>query len=116
MFANGAYATVWRFFDKGRYSIVEMSTSKKDHESGEFKNDFASKYVRFVKEAHTKLLELEERDRIRIINCGVTVEQGKDGKWYTNFIVFDFEKPGESSSDNTTAPDFVPEDDDDLPY
>ena len=36
MFSTNSFAKIWRFEDKGRYAVVEMSTSKKDRETGEY--------------------------------------------------------------------------------
>ena len=117
MFANNSFARVWRNEDKGRYSVVEMSTSKKDRETGEYKTDFTSKYVRFLGKAHEKLDDLQENGRIKIINCGVTVEPSSEGKWFTNFLVFDFENADSAgaSTPQTDNSEVVVEDDD-LPF
>ena len=115
MFAVNNYAKIWNHEDKGRSSLVEMSTSRKDRETGEYRNDFSSKYVRFVGKAHDKLANLQENGRILITECGVTIEPGNDGKYYTNFKVFDFENAdaGRASSPMVAS---VEDDDDDLPY
>ena len=88
MFKNKAYATVWNVVDKGKYCDVEMSTSKKN-ESGEYETDFSSKYVRFVKGAADFARKLKPKDRIKILECGVSNgKSDKDDKWYTSFLVF----------------------------
>ena len=77
--------------------------------------------MRFVGSAHDKLSELQENGKIKILNCGVTVEPSTDGKWYTNFLVFDFEN---ADANGASAPrtasyegdQFVADDEDDLPY
>lgn len=104
MFSNGSYATIWANEDKGNYSVLEMTTSKKDKESGEYKTDFSSKFVRFVGQAHNKAkkYKLDRQSRIKIESCGVTVEPGNNNKWYTNFVVFDFSLP---ESNNKSADD-----------
>ena len=120
MFAVNNYAKIWNHEDKGRSSIVNMSTSRKDRETGEYKNDFSSKYVRFVGKAHDKLADLQDNGRILITECGVTVEPGNDGKYYTTFKVFDFENANSATaSASKTASEtdqWVAEEDDDLPY
>jgi hypothetical protein len=88
MFKNKAYATVWNVVDKGKYCDVEMSTSKKN-EDGEYETDFSSKYVRFVKTAADMAKKLKPKDRIQILECGVSNgKSDKDDKWYTSFLVF----------------------------
>lgn len=104
MFSVGSYATIWANEDKGKYSVVEMSTSRKDKETDEYKTDFSSKFVRFVGQAHSKAkkYDLDRKSRIKIESCGVTVEPSNNGNWYTNFIVFDFSLP---ESNNKSADD-----------
>lgn len=118
MFSNGSYATIWAREDKGNYSVMEMSTSRKDKESGEYKTDFSSKFVRFVGSAHKKAskYELERQSRIKIESCGVTVEKGKNNNWYTNFIVFDFSLMG-SQNENAGVDEYEGDysEDDELP-
>lgn len=118
MFSVGSYATIWANEDKGNYSVVEMSTSRKDKESGEYKTDFSSKFVRFVGQAHSKAKKyaLDRKSRIKIENCGATVEPGNNGVWYTNFLVFDFslaEGNNKSAVDDSYEGDY--DEDDELP-
>jgi len=91
MFGEGRYASIWATEDKGKYTNVELSTSVKSKETGEYETDFSSKYVTFLSEAHKKAAKLQRKDRIKIGPCGVTTRKGKDDKYYTNFLVFDFE-------------------------
>lgn len=123
-FSQGAFAKVWGFEDKGKYSLVSMSTSKKDHETGDYKYDFSSKFVRFVGKAHDHLATLQENGRIKIGECAVTVMPGQDGKWYTNFTVYSFENADEAGANSPRVSNamvdesdqFVAEEEDDLPY
>lgn len=118
MFSLGSYATIWGCEDKGNYSLVEMSTSRKDKKTEKYKTDFSSKYVRFVGKAHDKAKKdnLGRKDRIKIGNCGVTVELGQDGRWYTNFIVFEFDSAeGHNSSNHKEEYDGDYDEDDELP-
>lgn len=118
MFSNGSYATIWANEDKGNYSVVEMSTSRKDKETDEYKTDFSSKFVRFVGQAHSKAKKygLDRQSRIKIESCGATVEKGNNGNWYTNFIVFDFsvaEGNNKSTVDDSYEGNY--DEDDELP-
>jgi len=132
-FSQGSFAKVWRFEDKGKYSVVEMSTSRRDRETDEYKTDFSSKFVKFLGKAHEHLADLQENGRIKITSCAVTVEPGQDGKWYTNFLVYGFENADEAGASsprvsNTAVEDesdqfvasvdprFPNEEDDDLPF
>lgn len=102
MFSNNSYAKLWEVEDKGKYSVVELSTSKKNKETNEYETDFSSKFVRFVGEAHNRVKKMDGTERIKLTNCGVTTSKYND-KWYTNFLVFDFEKA--DSSIKPSSPD-----------
>lgn len=39
-FRNNAYAKVWKSEDKGNYSVVELSTSKKNKQTDQYETDF----------------------------------------------------------------------------
>lgn len=91
MFKDGNFAKVWELEDKGKWTRVNMSTSRKNKDDGTYKTDFSSKFVKFIGKAHEMAKHLKENDRIKIVECGTTVEKGNDEKWYTNFLVFNFE-------------------------
>ena len=57
------HVTVWEVEDKGNYSIVSMSSSRKDKQTGEYKNS-NWKFTRFVGEAHKKANELSSKELI----------------------------------------------------
>ena len=65
-FRNGAYAKIWNSEDKGKYSVVELSTSKKNKETDEYETDFSSKFVRFIGAAHEALKNLGDRTRVKL--------------------------------------------------
>lgn len=112
MFKQGAYCTFWGFtIDNGRVN-VEMSSSRKNKNTGEYETDFSSKFVRFFNKAGDDVQDLQKGDRIKLGECGVTTYYNKDtGKNYTNFMVFDFEKVERSASKGSNSVD----DDDDVP-
>lgn len=101
MFSNNSFCKLWAVEDKGKYSVVELSTSRKNKETDEYETDFSSKFVRFVGEAHNRVKKMEGTERIKLLNCGVTTSKYND-KWYTNFLVFDFEK---ADSPKSSSPD-----------
>ena len=86
----GGYATIWKVEDKGKYSSVQLSTSRKK-EDGSYETDFSS-YVNFVGAAHTMAQGITQMTRIQIKNADVTkrYDKAKD-KEYVNFAVFDFD-------------------------
>lgn len=94
MFSSGSYATVWgvNTDDNGRVK-VDMSTSRKDKETGQYVTDFSSRFVNFVGDAKAMTANLQRGDRIRIDECGVSNGYNKETqKGYTNFFVFKAEQ------------------------
>ena len=91
-FRTGIYAKVWRFENKGNYSVVEISTSKKNKQTDQYETDFASKFVRFIGQAHADIQALQEGVKIKLGDIEVTNSYNKETKQgYTNFLVFSFE-------------------------
>ena len=119
MFGTGNYATVWAVEDKGKYSVVELSTSVRD-KNGEYVTDFSHKFVSFLGKAHEAAKNLSRKSRIKIGGCGVSNSYDKNkGREYVNFKVFDFEivdgsKP--SKKEKTKVETSVEDEDDDLPF
>lgn len=116
-FRTGAYATIWGVEDKGNYSVVELSTSKKNKE-GKYETDFSSKFVRFCGTAHTMAKDLKRNDRVKLGNCEVSTFKNKEGNWGYSFAVFSFENPEENNAKPKEAPVEATnnDDEDDLPY
>lgn len=106
MFSVGTYFKIWNVTDKGNYSEVECSTSAKNKMSGRYETDFSSKFVRFIGNAHKK--SPQPNERIKVTNCAVQNVYEKDGqKQYLKnptYLVFDFERDGESPSGNGYMP------------
>ena len=114
MFSNGSYASVWgnSVDDNGRVK-VELSTSRKDRETGQYTTDFNSKFVNFVGDAKELGRELQRGDRIRIDECGVSNGYNKETqKGYTNFFVFKAEKV----ESRMNHPNADPMPDEDVPF
>lgn len=90
-FHIGSYATVWSVEDKGKFSNVNLSTSRKNKQSGNYETDF-SDYVSFVGDAHKDASRLKARDRIKITGCDTTNRYDKErGQKFYNHTVFSFE-------------------------
>lgn len=115
------FATIWEIEDKTTYSLVKMSTSRKDKESGEYKNSNWS-YVRFVGEAHKKAHELNRKDRVVIKGGGISLEPyEKNGeKIYPKspqIVVFNWDWPEEKvypQNNDMDAPPMVASDEGDY--
>lgn len=124
-FRTGAYGTVWTVEDKGNYSNVKLTTSRKDKD-GNYQTDFSG-FVRFIGEAHKVADQLKEKDRIKIGDVDVTQTYNKETqKTYTNFALFTFEMADgvkktdppakkESPKKAPTKP-VDPDSDEDLPF
>lgn len=101
MFANNSYGKVWRIYpikEKGqKFTTIQMSTSRKNKD-GSYTTDF-SDYVKCVGKAHEKAAELESKDSIKIVKCGVTKIYDKEkDRNYETFILFDFEFANEKKN------------------
>lgn len=108
-FRQGAYAKIWEVTDEGNYSTANVSISRKDKDTGEYKIEFQDGYVRLVGNAHTFAQEHgwadgigDKGETIKISSCDVTNwYDNKKKKLYTNFVIFGFEIPEDDSSTGT---------------
>jgi hypothetical protein len=101
-FRTGAYAKVWKTEDKGNYSVVELSTSKKNKQTGKYETDFNGKFVRFIGQAHTDIKKYGDGIKIKLGDVEVTNSYNKETKiGYTNFLVFSFEAEESNTNTNT---------------
>lgn len=127
-FRQGAFAKVWKFENKGKYDVGQISISKKNKETNQYEVEFQDGYTRFVGNAHELLNSVDFPEKggltIKISSCDVTNHYDKDKKiTYTNYVIFGFELPnGETTSSapakkKETAPtDSFAEAEDDLPF
>jgi hypothetical protein len=100
-FRTGAFAKVWKTENKGNYSVVELSTSKKNKETEEYETDFSSKFVRFIGTAHQEIGDYT--GSIKLGDIEVTNSYNKETKVsYTNFLVYSFEIPESNNSGTKT--------------
>lgn len=103
-FRTGAFAKVWRFENKGNYSVVELSTSKKNKQTEQYETDFSGKFVRFIGQAHADIQSLQEGVKIKLGDVEVTNSYNKETKQaFTNFLVFSFEVADNSGNGQTPA-------------
>lgn len=99
MFSVNSYMKVWEVEDKGNYTICQISSSKKNQQTGQYETDFSAK-VKFVGKAHFK--HPIAGQNIKILNCGVSNKYDKEKKTlYTNYVVFDCECDNETNTTNT---------------
>lgn len=100
-FKQGNYAKVWKTTVYEKYTVVELSTSKKNKQSGEYEVDFQNSFVKFIGQAHRDATSLTRGTKIKIGECEVTSKYNKEKKQnYTDFLVYGFEL--ESNSPNLT--------------
>ena len=84
---------VWKFEDKNTHGVAEISTSKKNKETGKYETDFNEKFVRIAGGAYTKLKELPQGCRVRVKEFAVSNKWDNEKKVkYTNYTIFDIEE------------------------
>jgi len=121
--ARGQRVKVFKIEDKGNYSLVRFSTSRKDKRDDEYKYSNWS-FVRFVGRAHDRLSHVEEGDRIILDGAGISLEPYmKNGeKLYPKnpqIIVFNFNLLDEANIEDGgySEPDVEnDESDEDFPF
>ena len=132
-FQNGAFARVWEFTDKGTYGVINISTSKKNKDTGSYETDFQNKFVSVVGQAYQFIKGMnipKSGVSVKIGNCATTNKYDAGKKiTYWNCVVFGLEDAN-SNGGNSAAPaankakktapasDFAMLDDDDaqLPF
>lgn len=107
-FRQGGFATVWEIVYAGdKFTKARVSISRKNKQTDQYETNFSG-FVSFIGAAHTKISGLQERARIKILNCDVTNYYNKDEKReYTNYTIFDFEfidSSGNNQSAQSSAP------------
>ena len=117
---NDTYAKLWAVENKGKYSVVELSVSRKNKDTGEYETDFSDKFARFVGEAHTALQGMTGKERIKITSGDISNRYDKEKKvTYTNFVVFSFEKLDGENEKPKADTEFMQVDDadgDEIPF
>lgn len=119
-FREGAWATVWEVKKNpsGRSFNVNLSTSKKDRDTGEYETDWSG-YAMFAGDAAKKAATLKRGDRIKLNGCEVTTKYVKEQeKKYTNYTVWDYEPSEFSSGGGKSKPvdEYEGDDIDDTPF
>ena len=92
-FRQGGFLTCWSVEESktGNTTRVRLSSSRKNKETGEYEQDFSG-FCTFIGEAHKMAQNLQEKDRIKILECDVGTTYDKEkGKEYVNYKVFSFE-------------------------
>ena len=115
---EGQRVTIWSVENHDTYSMVKMSSSRKDQKSNEYKNSNWN-FVRFVAEAHKKASQLKERDRIELKGAGISSEAyiDKEGKKVypknPQIVVFNWDYLDAAPAEEKHP---VVEDDDKMPF
>lgn len=99
-FRKDSYATVWEVNPKTEVlTIIRISTSKKDKNTGTYEQDFSGFVACVGKNAAAAACKLHEKDRIKLGDVDVTTKYDKEKKiTYTNFACFGFELADKSDS------------------
>ena len=99
---SDTYAKLWNIDMKEKYSVVELSVSRKNKD-GKYETDFSYKFVRFVGTAHQKLQGMTGDERIKILSGDISNHYDKEkNTTYTNYVVFDFEVMSQKQQNPTT--------------
>jgi hypothetical protein len=105
-FGSGQFMKIWEVADKGSYTEVSMSSSKKNKQTGEYETDFSSKYVRFVGKAYQQRPMKDQR--IKITECAVTNVYQKNGEKQflknPSYVVFSYELQDSGTQSNGYVP------------
>lgn len=103
-FRKGAYAKIWSIEDKGNFTKVNLSVSKKNKTTGEYVTDFSG-FVNLVGTAYQESKKLKEGDSVKIGDCEVTTSYNKDTKTnYTNYAIFSLDSGDSTKSQSVSAP------------
>lgn len=106
-FQNGSYAKIWEFTDKGKYGVVNLSTSKKNKDTGVYETDFQHKFVSVVGQAYefAKGLAIPQNGAsVKIGNCATTNKyDGEKKVTYWNCTVFGLEDASFNGNSGNTA-------------
>ena len=85
---TGKFVSVFKVEDKGKYSVSNLTTSKKKQD-----NTYENMYwrARYVGAAHQKSLSLKDKDKIEITQAVIENNYDKENKtlWVT-VVIFDF--------------------------
>lgn len=126
----GGYAKIWSIENKGKYSLANISTSKKVKDEDRYETDFQDGYVRLIGSAHDKAQELnvpKSGISIQIKSCDVQNSYNPNNKTkYTTYIIYAFDvcdgkktnkmKDEKSEIDSAVAERAVVNEQEDLPF
>ena len=92
-FRQGGFMTVWSAepSKSGNTTRVRLSSSRKNKQTEKYEQVFSG-FCTFIGDAHRMAANLQERDRIKILECDVGTTYDKEKKVeYVNYKVFSFE-------------------------
>lgn len=92
-FRAGSYARIWSSEPiSDGVTKINLSISKKNKTTEQYETEFSG-FVKFIGTANAKnAAKLKDGDRIKLGDVDVTTFKSKsNGKYYTNFICFNFD-------------------------
>lgn len=113
-FRNGAWAKIWdiKIAENGKSASVKISISKKDEETGTYKQTFGQ-FVRFAGDALKKVKSLNAGTRVKLVSVDVENKYDKETKVTTYYhTVWDIQP----ASGSTAAQSSQTDDDGDIPF
>jgi len=115
---------VWDIDKRDKYALVRMSSSRKEKQSGDYKNSTWS-FVRFVGNAFSKIDTLSVEDNIVLKGAGISLEPYMDkdnNKQYPKnpqIVVFNWEQfvyENDGVAQGDAPPAVASSADEDLPF
>lgn len=118
-FRSGSYAKIWEVkpLESGKTTLVQLSISKKDKESGEYKQEFSGNTF-FVGEANQKARKtLIKGARVKLEDCDVRSTYDKEKKeTHYSFTVWKYSDPDGAASPAAESSFAEPSEASDSPY
>lgn len=120
--AKGQRARIFKIEDRGNYSLVTFSTWRKDKRDDTYKYSNWG-FTRFVGDAHKKLVNVSEGDKILLEGAGISREEYRDNDgeraWpkQPQVVVFNFKLIDDDySNEDFSEPEVEDDSGDDFPF
>lgn len=108
--SKGFWCKVWEIEDKGKYTSLKITTSKKNKDNS-YTKDYSG-YVRAIGHAHNKAKEIHSGDSVHITDFELTNNYVKERNvTYTNVAVFEIDEIKSSNNQQQENTDWqnIPE-------
>ena len=103
-----SFATVFQPENKGKYTVANISTRKKDKDGNWTNMSWRAKFV-------GKNQDVSEKLRIKILSASIESRKHED-KYYTDVIIFDWEPVEKKETAQPTFAQLEAQAEDELPF